>query len=198
MTMDEALRDKLVFTSDWVSHHAPVWQELLADVVGKPGALGLEIGVFEGRSALWWLENILTGEGARLKAIEPWRQKFEANLAVLREMGFGEDRLEVFWGHAQEVIRRFHSIRPQLDFAYIDGGKDADAVLQNSVLVWLLLKPGGVLIWDDYRWEWQEGSISPQVAHPPRIGIDAFLSAHDGKFEELHRDWQIAVRKTKP
>lgn len=189
------LRDKLVFTSDWVSSHCDTWAGHLSHLAGKPGVRGIEIGMFEGRSTLWWLERILTGEGSKLYAFEPWREKIQPNLAILREMGFDEHRLQVFFERAQTGLVADWVSPEMVDFAYIDGGKDADQVLQNSVLVWLALKPGGVIIWDDYRWEWREGVVSPYCEHPPKIGIDAFLAAHVGKYEELHRGWQVVIRK---
>lgn len=187
-------REKLVFTQDWVSNHCGKWKEHLSDLIGKPKVSGLEVGVYEGRSSLWWLDNILTGEGSHLVAIEPWRDKFEPNCGVFREI-FGPDRFNLYWGKGQEILMKFGPDLGPFDFAYLDGGKDADTVLQNSVLAWLTLKPGGVLIWDDYRWEWRPDVVSPKCEHPPKIGIDAFLAAHVDKYEELHRGWQVIIRK---
>lgn len=188
-------REKLVFTHDWVSNHCEKWREHVGHLAGKPGVRGLEIGMYEGRSTLWWLENIVTGEAAKLFAVEPWRDKIGPNLAVFREMGFDSHRLRVFLERAQTALVADWAKHPIFDFAYLDGGKDADSVLQNSVLTWLALKPGGIMIWDDYRWEWRPDVVSPKCEHPPKIGIDAFLAAHVDKFEELHRGWQVIIRK---
>ena len=45
---------------DWFSQHLPVWENALADYGKKPGIQYLEVGVFEGRSAIWMIDNILT------------------------------------------------------------------------------------------------------------------------------------------
>ncbi|WP_162666955.1 class I SAM-dependent methyltransferase [Gemmata massiliana] len=47
------------FTEDWFAYNVPVWARVLAPLVGKP-VRALEIGVFEGRSTVWLLENVLT------------------------------------------------------------------------------------------------------------------------------------------
>lgn len=190
-----SLANHLTFTSDWVGNHPDTWRKHLSRFTGKPGVRGLEIGVYEGRSAVWWIENILTGPGAKLTTIEKCRERFAGNLQTIRAFGIGPDRLYNIWGVAQDVLSRAHHRFDPLDFAYIDGGKEADNVLQNSVLVWLLLKPGGILIWDDYQWEWKDGSVAEQPSHPPALGIDSFLSAHQGRYTELHRGWQIIIRK---
>jgi hypothetical protein len=54
------------FTVDWFSHNVPRWTEQLGAFAGRPDLRFLEIGSFEGRSAVWLLEHVLTHETARL------------------------------------------------------------------------------------------------------------------------------------
>jgi len=192
-----SLADRLTFTSDWVSWQTAKWMTHLEHLVGQPHVHGLEVGVYEGRSSLWWLENILTGPGSTLTGIEPCRAFIEPNLKVMREAGISENRYYVHFGMAQSVLAGRPLDARKFDFAYIDGGKEADCVLQNSVLTWLHLAPGAILIWDDYQWEWKPDNPGPELKPDqlPRVGIDAFLSAHAGRYEELHRGWQIIIRK---
>ena len=69
------------YSEDYVSAHAPNWLEALKRLVGKPEALGLEIGAFEGRSTRWFLEHVLTGTRARLIVMDPSpRASFFANV----------------------------------------------------------------------------------------------------------------------
>lgn len=55
------------FTEDWFSGNIPLWTEVLAPFKGKPDIHYLEIGVWEGRSAIWVLENILTPYGQKTR-----------------------------------------------------------------------------------------------------------------------------------
>ena len=50
-------------TFDWVSPHAQAWTADLAHLEGKPAVRALEIGCFEGQSACWFLDNVLTAHG---------------------------------------------------------------------------------------------------------------------------------------
>jgi hypothetical protein len=41
------------FTADWFTPAIPVWKKVLKDYQGKPDIHYLEVGIFQGRSALW-------------------------------------------------------------------------------------------------------------------------------------------------
>jgi predicted O-methyltransferase YrrM len=80
------------FNYDWTSQNIELFNTTLAHLNGAP-ARGLEIGSFEGRSALWFCENILTHPEARLICIDTFVGSAEhsaacglvpdANLAVI-------------------------------------------------------------------------------------------------------------------
>lgn len=76
----------LQFTSDWFSQHIPVWTDVLRDLRGKPHLHFLEIGSYEGRSACWLLENILTHPGSRLTCIDIFNQD-EEGIACWKSLG---------------------------------------------------------------------------------------------------------------
>jgi predicted O-methyltransferase YrrM len=77
------------------------------------------------------------------------------------------------------------------DLVYVDGSHRRDDVLVDSLLCWPLLKPDGIAIWDDYGK--QEG-VPP--AERAKEAIELFLSWHADTLVELHRGWQVIVRKT--
>ena len=58
------------FTQDWFSKHVGNWSHWFHDYKGKPGFQYLEVGVHEGRSLIWVLENIATHESARVVGID--------------------------------------------------------------------------------------------------------------------------------
>jgi hypothetical protein len=78
----------------------------------------------------------------------------------------------------------------EFDAAYLDGSHIAADVLEDAVLTWRLLKPGGVLIFDDYRWDLYRDSV-----RSPGPGIDAFLAGFAGQYDVLHKDYQVILRK---
>jgi predicted O-methyltransferase YrrM len=191
--------DDMTFTTDWVTGQAETWRKLLDHLIFRPSR-GLEVGVFEGRSTQWWLKNILIHPGSSLYAIDPWVEKSRENLAQIHADPTHGPKL-TFDGRAGQVAMADIIARGQsgtFDFVYLDGGKEAHVVMEQSVLAWILLKPGGIAIWDDYRWQWTEGCTSPRPLHPPAPAIDAFIAAYAGFSEELHRGWQLALRKLAP
>ena len=77
------------FEFDWFSDHSELFAEQLAGHVGKADLRYVEIGSFEGRSAVWLLENVLTHPTSRLHCIDPWtyprkdfEDRFDANVAL--------------------------------------------------------------------------------------------------------------------
>jgi predicted O-methyltransferase YrrM len=184
------------FNEDWFSGHIPLWETLFADRKGCPRLAGLEIGSYEGRSASWLLEHVVTGAGARLDCVDVFNvpmkplpgapaahlDRFRANVAPWR------DHVRIHVGKSSAVLRR---LPPGYDFVYIDGAHRPAQVLTDAVLSWLLLKTGGLMIFDDYEW-----AQRPSPAERAKLGIDSFLACFAGHYEVLHRAYQVALRKT--
>jgi predicted O-methyltransferase YrrM len=188
--------DDMIFTTDWVSWQAHTWRSLLGNFIGRP-TKALEVGVYEGRSSQRWLMDILTHPDSSLYAIDPWVEKSRENVLALKADPIHGPKF-TFDGRPGQIAMADLIARGQsgtFDFVYLDGGKEAHAVLEQSVLAWMLLKPGGIAIWDDYRWQWTEGCTSEKPVQPPAVGIDAFVAAYAGFSLELHRGWQLAMRK---
>jgi predicted O-methyltransferase YrrM len=176
------------YTADYVSAWTAQWTRHLKPFIGRPDVLGLEIGAFEGRSARWFVEHVLTGERARLVAIDPYpKGAFEENVADLGP------RLELLREASQTALRDRRWRPGCFDFAYIDGHHAAPSVLEDSVLVFRLLKPGGVLIWDDYPWRQPKAPNDPLQG--PGAAIDAFLAVYAGQYDLLAKEWQVTIRK---
>jgi hypothetical protein len=77
-------RNTYDFSRNYFAAHADNWRSYLKDYKGKPGIQYLEIGVFEGSSFVWVLENILTHPSAKATAIDPFfgdsEEKFRKNI----------------------------------------------------------------------------------------------------------------------
>jgi predicted O-methyltransferase YrrM len=176
------------FSSDWVSQHADLWLSTLGHLRGQP-VHALEIGSYEGRSACWWLDNLLTHPASQLTCIDPWANReheaaFDANT---REYG---RRVVKIKGHSWKVLPTLRE--RSLDFTYIDGNHEAAHVLADALAVIRLVKPGGLILFDDY------GHDRPEVLgvkELPREGIEAFLAVCGWQLEVLHKGWQVAVRR---
>lgn len=186
------------FETDWVTDKEELWHRLLGHLGGRP-ARGIEVGVYEGRSSQWWLLHILDHPDSRLVAVDPWAAKSADNRARLALDPRHGHRYEFHAAPGQRALAAMlgSGVAP-FDFAYIDGGKEAARVLEQSVLAWQLLAPGGICLWDDYAWIWKEGCGSRRPEAPPAPAIDALLGVYGAEAEVLHRGWQVAARKLPP
>ena len=59
-----------MYTTDWFSHHAPLWKSAFGHLEGLPNLRALEIGTFEGRSAVWMLGHVLTHDTSRIVCVD--------------------------------------------------------------------------------------------------------------------------------
>ena len=178
---------------DMFGHNVPVWKELLASFAGKPGVSYLEIGVWEGRSALWMLENILTSPSASATVIDiVATERWVKNL----ELSGRRESVKMIVASSHKALRALD--RESFDIVYIDGSHRAADVLGDAVLSWELLKSGGIMIFDDYCLDGSDigpdGEALP-LELVPKAAIDAFLLTYGPKLEILHRYYQVAVRK---
>jgi predicted O-methyltransferase YrrM len=179
---------------DWFSQNVPVWNAAMEDYKGRPELQYLEIGCFEGRSAVWMLENVLTDPTSNLTCVDPYqehigeavKQRFLSNVAKAG----AADRFQLVQGFSQEKLRELPL--DKFDIIYIDGDHRAAPVLEDAVLSWRLLKVGGLMIFDDYRWEVER----QPPAERPLMAIDFFTETFKDRVEIVHRDYQLILRKT--
>jgi len=182
------------FSTDWVSRHSAVWARLLAQLKGKPDIHALEVGSFEGRSALWFLENVLTDPSSTITCIDIWvsdyEKTFDENIKA-----YGQPRKVIkIKNRSDEALRKLKA--HSYDFIYIDGSHFAKDVLVDAVLAWELLKPGGIMIFDDYN---QAGLRSWLVVNQTaKIAIDAFIKVFSPYSELIYKDYQLALKKKDP
>ena len=158
------------FHFDWTSSNEAIWRTHLASFVGIPGVQGLEIVCFEGRSTIWFAENVLTDPAAHMTCIDVFsghmEERFDHNISVSPV----SQKITKLKGYSQDVLRGLEY--GTYDFIYIDGCHLASCVLTDIVMAWDLLKPGAVIIFDDYRWNMK---LPPNKR--PKIAIDSFVEA---------------------
>jgi hypothetical protein len=137
------------------------------------------IDTFEGS-----IEHQSGGFGVQL---EDLRGRFERNVSEFA------DRVNVHQGLSRDCLRPMQAMRGVFDFIYVDGSHHQDDVYLDAVLSWGLLKVGGMLAFDDYKWRWKDPN-SDEI-QSPAIGIDRFLKEHRGDFALVLRRYQLHVVK---
>lgn len=194
------LSKEVIFSQDWFSQHISQWKKDLSKFVGKENLKFIEVGTFEGRAAVWLLQNVLTHPSSKIICIDNW--KFED-----QSLKLDPSSMESTFDHNISAIQRESSVQKEsgesvdilntlsansFDFIYIDGAHTAPAVLEDAMLSWKLLKKGGVMTFDDYTW-----GQAPMLWDRPKLAIDAFLSVFQGKYQLLHKNLQVTIQKIK-
>ncbi|KIM37631.1 glycosyltransferase family 8 protein [Hebeloma cylindrosporum] len=189
-------------TQDWFSHNIEYWSTLFPLVKSKRPRV-LEIGSWEGRSAVFLLNN-LAGDSGEIVCIdhfdllqtEAGRQRFDKINHNLSQTKKKSRVLSQFSVAALMTLlqEEMVSTNPGFDWIYVDGSHRADDTMLDGELGWRLARNGAIVIFDDYHWDKEpEHSI-----HHPKRGIDAFLLLHAGEYERLSDDahYQVVLRKT--
>jgi len=112
-------------------------------------------------------------------------------------------------GSSEKMLRGLRL--EKYDYVYIDGSHLAKWVLSDAVLSWDLIKPGGLMIFDDYRrlekrpegykptglklldeYLWKRKARNNAS---PKPAIDAFLKIYEPYLKVVFKKWQVVVRK---
>ncbi|MBI4845159.1 MAG: class I SAM-dependent methyltransferase [Candidatus Omnitrophica bacterium] len=193
-TNPEHYKKPYVFTTDWFTERGriPLWEKILAHLKGKPNINYLEVGVFEGRSLLWMLENIFTDPSSKASAVDIFQDAYYKIFLKNLTIGGFKKRVTVIKGYSQVKLRELPL--NSFDVIYIDGSHEAIDVLTDALLCWGLLKADGIMIFDDYEWKEWQGKTMPLMSRP-EIAIDAFIGVFQPYIEVLHKGWQVVIRK---
>jgi predicted O-methyltransferase YrrM len=118
----------------------------------RPAAT-LEIGMAWGMSTLFMLEALAEAGSARPgchAVIDPFQSKLFHNAALraVREAGAGE-LIDFYPEPSQIVLPRMISAGRRFDLAFIDGDHRFEAAFIDFYFIDQLLKPGGIVIFDD-------------------------------------------------
>jgi predicted O-methyltransferase YrrM len=177
------------FSGDWVSHAAPIWSAQLSEFKGRECVHLLEIGSHEGRSAKWFLDNILTHPTSYLTCVDTFPHKvlesrFDHNIQTT---GCSSKVMKIK-GDSEQVLQLLR--RGNYDIIYIDGSHAAADVYSDARLSWELLKKNGVIIFDDYAWQ---PELPPEELPAP--GIDRFLDEARSDIELLYKGYQVIIKR---
>lgn len=197
------------FTQDWFQYALNLWPHLVAQLPQHGDSRRfLEIGSFEGRSAVWIIENMMK-QGDELLCIDTWaggeehstvnmgavEQRFDRNTAealTKNPVTLHKIKDTSTYGLSHQM-RWMPAPQKMFDFIYIDGSHQAPDVLCDAVMAWRVLRDGGVMVFDDYMWG------DPRMPlHRPKIAIDAFMNIFAAEMIVLHIGYQVAIKKQRP
>ena len=142
------------YTRRWHRRHAGLWIKHLAEFVDRP-TIYLELGVFEGGSIVWMTQNILLHPESKATGVDPWNSSCKpisktAVYARAVKNTAGHDKITLIRQKSADFLLTCSLPLQSVDIAYIDGGHHAPGPYLDSLLVWPLIRPGGIVIWDDH------------------------------------------------
>lgn len=173
----------------------------------------LEIGSFEGKSTIWFLDNILQHQKSTITCVDPWldysqnqdslnsyekknnewkmiergiKQNFLQNII---ESGYS-DKVLIRQGFSDKILPSLITEQKIYDIIFIDGNHTAPYVLMDAIMSWTLLKKGGIIIFDDYTW----GLDRPTTLRP-KESVDYFMSTFGEYVVELYSNYRKIVKK---
>lgn len=189
------------YTKDWFKWAPQVWEQLIPHLPARKNFL--EIGSFEGRSAVWITQHMME-DGGELVCIDTWQggeehtpedmagteERFHNNIGLVTG-NFVERKILPIKSTSVEALGGLISQKKQFDFIYIDGSHLAKDVLIDACMSWPMLKKGGFMVFDDYMWK-PAGFTSLQR---PKVAIDAFVNMFEDELLIAHLGYQLIARK---
>ena len=168
----------------------------LSHFADEPHLNFLQIGAFTGDASVWMLENVLTNKSSFLTDVDTWLGSDEQ---VHAEMDFKEvhDLYLARTGYANRLWHKGKSVDflsgcqdQTYDFIYIDGDHTASGVIDDAIMAWPLLKPGGIMAFDDYTWTHEHGAL-----YEPKPSINFFCWVKQLELEVITSNSQVWIRK---
>jgi hypothetical protein len=160
----------------------------------------LQIGAYTGDASVWLYDNVLYNyTSSVLVDVDTWEgsdepvhhemnwisveQIYDSKTAAARD----NRQIVKYKGTSDSFFR--NNVE-WYDFIYIDGDHTAYGVIKDAVSAFEILKPGGIIAFDDYQW-----SAGLGITKEPKIAIDAFYQIYSDKIEVLVNDYQFWVKK---
>jgi predicted O-methyltransferase YrrM len=193
------------FSTDWFSPNIPQWilafQKTHTDF-SKPIKV-LEIGSFEGMSALFILE---TFPNCHLTCADTWQGAAEHHdktspvfiedfsTVVMNKFDFNlrahKNRVAKFRGNSFQFLSTLAE-DARFDLMYIDGSHDSEDVIYDAFLGFKHLNKGGIMIFDDYFW----GDFYKNPMQNPAGAINSFLKIKQGEYRLIAVYGQLIIQK---
>ncbi len=171
-------KNDYIFSEDWFSSNIPIWDNTINKEFNKNSKLKyLEIGTFEGRSAIYICENF---QNIKVICVDPF-DEYESVESLAKKQDMKriydtfqsnvkdfKDRINHYKISSNEFFKKNNEL---FDIIYIDGSHyyiDVENDFKNSLNC---LNVGGIIIFDDFLWDYYK-----KIEENPINGILPFLN----------------------
>lgn len=151
---------------NWSTIHHEHWSSIIEERLNiNDRLLSIEVGCFEGRSTLWFADNLLKHPQSILHCIDSWEggeevarvklnfdmERVASNFLKNIQQHPRVDQISVMRTSSQKgLIDLAFMHSNEADFIYLDGSHTQKDTLIDLVLALNLIKVGGIIIVDDY------------------------------------------------
>jgi len=188
------------FTNKWFRNSStfPVWEIILRE--WKPERI-IEIGCYEGQCTSYMVEKNDWSDDVKLWAVDTWEgsmehtdinmseveKRFDKNIELANKKASRKTNVvkEKMYSH-QFMSAMMNGYENKIDLIYIDGSHTAPDVLLDATLAFKLIRPGGVIIFDDWHWKpWGDERFN-NPNNTPKVAIDAFVNINWDKLSIIN------------
>ena len=180
---------------DWFTMKIPILKYYLDKCVFPSEIRALEIGSFEGRSAIFFIKYF---NKINLTCVDTWEGSDEEiqQVADFRKI---EDNFDYNIKDFKDNITKYKdtstnffksNISKDFDFIYIDGDHKYEALLNDANSSFKLLNKGGFMLFDDFNWFYYEN-----IKLNPIYAINSFLLNKKKSVEIIFAHNQLLIKK---
>jgi predicted O-methyltransferase YrrM len=162
----------------------------------------LEIGVYSGTSVVEILKLL---PEARLTAIDQWEDYYEYDNLINKQTNVFRasqvekefynntapfnNRINVMKGKSSDKLIELLMKHASFNFIYVDGSHKCLDVYFDAVIAWKLLKIGGILAFDDYRFN------KGDIFNSPFEAIEHFMELYKKDLVVIRVDYRVFLKK---
>ena len=182
------------YTSDWLPRSINNFENNLLPLKDNINKI-LEIGSYDGRSSVWFLNNIMNNENSRLYCIDPFfaTSNYKDNFLHNINISHNNTKINIIENTSLLGLSQLIVTKKQFNIIYINGTHYSRDVNQELVISWHLLTINGLLIFDDYLFSGFKENIDSKLL--PKDTMEHFLSTISNQYEVIHKDYQLLIKK---
>ena len=191
------------FNEYWFDNLSPLWESIFNHYKNQNPNFkinkALEIGCYEGRATIWLANNNILESGCDYDIIDTFggsevETGMENTMEIFKDkpdfiyknfthnISFHKDiNWNIMRGMSNKILSTL-DLTPKYDFIYIDASHQSDDTFVDGYYAHKMLKSGGLLIFDDYKWG---DPNNKDLNHSPKLGIDVFCNLYKDSYHDL-------------
>ena len=186
---------KFKFSNDWFTNNIPIWVPILNKKKNNKILKILEIGSYEGMSAIFFLDFF---KNAKIDCVETFegsdehsdinftkiKKNFEFNLSEF------EDRYKIFQTSSDNFFEKNTGESNLYDIIYVDGSHESNQVKNDAYNSFNLLRENGIMVFDDFLRDHYT-----DIDRNPFSAIIHFIENNNKKINIIHFGYQLILQK---